>query len=68
MLVERFVEAVCERGLDVESMLVITYTERAAGELKGGSARACTGSVATTSRARSTAPGSRPSTASACGC
>ena len=35
VLVERFVEAVCERGLDVDSMLVITYTERAAGELKG---------------------------------
>ncbi|MEO5574870.1 MAG: UvrD-helicase domain-containing protein [Gaiellaceae bacterium] len=35
VLVERFVEAVCERGIDVESMLVITYTERAAGELKG---------------------------------
>jgi ATP-dependent exoDNAse (exonuclease V) beta subunit len=34
VLVERFVEAVCERGIDVESMLVITYTERAAGELK----------------------------------
>ena len=35
MLVERFAEAVCERGIDVESMLVITYTERAAGELRG---------------------------------
>ena len=35
VLVERFVEAVCERGLDIESMLVITYTERAAGELRG---------------------------------
>jgi ATP-dependent exoDNAse (exonuclease V) beta subunit len=35
VLVERFVEAVCERGIDVQSMLVITYTERAAGELKG---------------------------------
>ena len=35
VLVERFVEAVCGRGLDVESMLVITYTERAAGELRG---------------------------------
>jgi len=35
VLVERFVEAVSERGLDVESMLVITYTERAAGELRG---------------------------------
>ena len=33
VLVERFVEAVCEHGLDVESLLVITYTERAAGEL-----------------------------------
>ena len=35
VLVERFVEGVCERGIDVESMLVITYTERAAGELRG---------------------------------
>ena len=35
VLVERFVEAVCERGLDVDSLLVITYTERAAGELRG---------------------------------
>jgi len=35
VLVERFVEAVCERGLDIESLLVITYTERAAGELRG---------------------------------
>jgi ATP-dependent helicase/nuclease subunit A len=34
VLVERFVEAVTERGIDVESMLVITYTERAAGELR----------------------------------
>ena len=34
VLVERFVKAVCERGLDVESLLVITYTERAAGELR----------------------------------
>ena len=68
VLVERFVEAVCERGLDVESMLVITYTERAAGELEGGFARGCTSSAATTWRGRSTAPGSRPSTASACAC
>ena len=35
VLVERFVEAVCERGLDVDSLLVITYTERAAAELAG---------------------------------
>ena len=35
VLVERFAEAVCERGIDVDSMLVITYTERAAGELRG---------------------------------
>jgi len=34
VLVERFAEAVCERGLDVDSILVITYTERAAGELR----------------------------------
>jgi ATP-dependent exoDNAse (exonuclease V) beta subunit len=33
VLVERFVRDVCERGLDVESILVITYTRRAAGEL-----------------------------------
>jgi ATP-dependent helicase/nuclease subunit A len=35
VLVERFVKAVSERGLDVDSLLVITYTERAAGELRG---------------------------------
>src|SRR5215203_5030874 len=34
VLVERYVRAVCDRGLDIESMLVITYTERAAGELR----------------------------------
>jgi ATP-dependent exoDNAse (exonuclease V) beta subunit len=34
VLVERFVQAVCDDGLDVESLLVITYTERAAGELR----------------------------------
>jgi len=34
VLVERFVKAVCEDGLDVDSLLVITYTERAAGELR----------------------------------
>ncbi len=34
VLVERFVLAVCERGLSVDSLLVITYTERAAGELR----------------------------------
>jgi ATP-dependent exoDNAse (exonuclease V) beta subunit len=34
VLVERFVKAVCEQGLDVDSLLVITYTERAAGELR----------------------------------
>jgi ATP-dependent helicase/nuclease subunit A len=35
VLVERFVREVCERGLSLESVLVITYTERAAGELRG---------------------------------
>jgi ATP-dependent helicase/nuclease subunit A len=34
VLVERFARAVCEQGVDVESILVITYTERAAGELR----------------------------------
>jgi ATP-dependent helicase/nuclease subunit A len=34
VLVERFVEAVCDRGLDIDSILVITYTKRAAGELR----------------------------------
>ena len=34
VLVERFVRAVCDAGLDVESVLVITYTRKAAGELR----------------------------------
>src|SRR6476619_7323070 len=34
VLVERFVRAVADDGLDVDSVLVITYTERAAGELR----------------------------------
>ncbi len=34
VLVERYVKAVVDRGLSVDSVLVITYTERAAGELK----------------------------------
>ena len=34
VLVERFVKAVLEDGVDVDSLLVITYTERAAGELR----------------------------------
>jgi ATP-dependent exoDNAse (exonuclease V) beta subunit len=34
VLVERFVRAVCEGGVPIESVLVITYTERAAGELR----------------------------------
>ena len=34
VIVERFCRAVCERGLDVDSILVITYTKRAAGELR----------------------------------
>ena len=35
VLVERFANAVCDEGLDIGSVLVITYTERAAGELRG---------------------------------
>ncbi len=34
VLVERFVRAVCDQGLDVASVLVITYTRKAAGELR----------------------------------
>ncbi len=34
VLVERFARAVCGEGIDVESILVITYTEKAAGELR----------------------------------
>ncbi len=34
VLVERFVRATCDQGLDVDSILVITYTRRAAGELR----------------------------------
>jgi ATP-dependent exoDNAse (exonuclease V) beta subunit len=34
VLVERFVRGVVDEGLDVQSLLVITYTERAAGELR----------------------------------
>jgi ATP-dependent helicase/nuclease subunit A len=34
VLVERFARAVCDEGTDVESILVITYTEKAAGELR----------------------------------
>jgi ATP-dependent helicase/nuclease subunit A len=34
VLVERFVRAVCDEGLDVDSILVITYTRKAAAELR----------------------------------
>jgi ATP-dependent exoDNAse (exonuclease V) beta subunit len=34
VLVERFVQAVCDDGLDVDSVLAITYTRKAAGELR----------------------------------
>ena len=34
VLVERYARAVCERGIDVDSILVITYTRKAAGELR----------------------------------
>ena len=34
VLVERYVRAVTERGIDVDSILVITYTRKAAGELR----------------------------------
>jgi ATP-dependent exoDNAse (exonuclease V) beta subunit len=34
VLVERYVRAVCDRGVDPDSILVITYTRKAAGELR----------------------------------
>ena len=34
VLVERFVASVVDEGVDIDSLLVITYTERAAGELR----------------------------------
>jgi ATP-dependent helicase/nuclease subunit A len=34
VLVERFAAAVCDEGIDIDSSLVITYTKRAAGELR----------------------------------
>ena len=34
VLVERYIRAVCDVGLDVDSILVITYTRKAAGELR----------------------------------
>ena len=68
VLVERFVRAVCDDGVDVESILVITYTERAAGELKARIRARCASGAGSSSRASSTAPGSRRSTASATGC
>ena len=39
VLVERFVRAVCDEGLDVDSVLVITYTRKAAASCARASAR-----------------------------
>ena len=57
---------VVDDGLDVDSLLVITYTERAAGELRARIRVAAASSAAgRISRSSSTAPGCRPSTGSA---
>ena len=69
VLVERFVRAVCDAGYDVDSILVITYTRKAAGRAAGADPPGAAAiAVATISPARSTAPGSRRSTGSAAGC
>ena len=68
MLVERFVRAVCEDGLDVDSVLVITYTKRAAGELRARIRAALLERGRHDLARGSTARGSRRSTASATGC
>ena len=68
VLVERFARAVIDDGLDVDSLLVITYTDRAAGRApRAGSGPDCSSSSGPIWRATSTAPGSRRSTASAAG-
>ena len=69
VLVARFVEAVCDRGLDVDSILVDHVHESAPrASCARGSARRSSSAGGSTSHASSTAPGSRPSTASATGC
>jgi ATP-dependent helicase/nuclease subunit A len=34
VIVERYVRAICDRGIDIESVLLITYTRKAAAELR----------------------------------
>ena len=69
MIVERFAAAVCDEGIDVDSMprdhLHQARRRRAARADPRGAARA---RPPRPRHARSTAPGSRPSTASATGC
>ena len=65
VLVERYVRAVCDRGLDVDSILVITYTGRPRASCERGSGPRSSSGVVTSSRASSTAPGSPRSTGSA---
>ena len=55
VLVERFVRAVVDDGLDVDSLLVITYTERAAGELRARIRSELIAQAGPTSRSSSTA-------------
>ena len=69
VLVERFARAVCDAGVDVDSILVITYT-RARGRraAQPDPRRAASSAGGPTLHASSTVRGSRRSTASVTGC
>ena len=68
VLVERFVRSVLDDGIRPARILAITFTERAAGELRARVRERFVELAAATRRARPRPRGSRRSTASARGC